>query len=133
MLGQFEFYWFFHGLMISDKNINKNNITWFTRNCSSICRSSVFTKKTCVLTNICCVLFVFYFPRSCLVLVAYSETNISCHFCLILKLFTFGNVIYKSASHCWILITSGEYFLISNKKAWNICLLFSDATKFIPF
>ena len=137
MLGQFEFYWFFHGLMISEKNINKNNIKWFTKNCSSICRTSVFTKKTCVLTDICWGFFflflVFYFPRSCLVLVAYSKTNISCHFCLISKLFTFGNVIYNSTSRCWILITSGEYFRISNKKAWNICLLFSDATKFIPF
>ena len=25
MLGKFEFYWFFHGLVISEENINKNN------------------------------------------------------------------------------------------------------------
>ena len=31
MLGKFEFYWFYHGLMISEKNIKKNNIKWFTR------------------------------------------------------------------------------------------------------
>ena len=36
------------------------NIKWFTGNCSYTCCSSVFTKKkTCVLTEICCVLLAF--------------------------------------------------------------------------
>ena len=48
--------------MISEKIINKNNTKWFTRSCSYICRSSVFMKKTCVLTEICCVLLVYTFP-----------------------------------------------------------------------
>ena len=26
MVGKFKLYWFFHGLMISARNINKNNI-----------------------------------------------------------------------------------------------------------
>ena len=57
MLGKFEFYWFFYGLMISEKYINKNNIKWLTRSCSKISCSSVFTKKTCVfaLLNINCL------------------------------------------------------------------------------
>ena len=62
MLRKFKFYLFLHGLMIWEKNINKNNIKWFTRSCSWIFPSSVFTKKTCVLTGTCCVLFVFIFP-----------------------------------------------------------------------
>ena len=63
MLGKFEFYrFFFHGLMISEKNINKNNIKWLTRSCSLMGRTSIFTKKTCVLTEICCVLLVIILP-----------------------------------------------------------------------
>ena len=30
MLEKSKFYWFSHGLMISQKNINKSNIKWFT-------------------------------------------------------------------------------------------------------
>ena len=56
-----QFYWFFHGLMISEKNINKNNIKWFTRTCSQVCCSSALTKKN-VLTEICFVLLAFIFP-----------------------------------------------------------------------
>ena len=96
MLGKCEFKWFFHRLMISEKNINKNNVKWLTTSCILICCSSIFTKKACVLTEICCVLLVFIFPD----LVwsrwhNYSQmfTNIPCHFCLILKLFTLGNNI----------------------------------------
>ena len=95
MLGKFEFYWFFHGLMISEKNINKNNIKWFTRSCSLICRSSVFTKKTCVFIEICCVLLVFIFAdlvwRWCHII----KQIFHAFFCLISKLFTLGNIIFN--------------------------------------
>ena len=53
--------------------------------------------------------------RSCLVFVAYNKTNTSCLLCLILKLFTLGNVIFNSASRRWLLITSSEWYLILNK------------------
>ena len=110
MLGKFEFYWFFHGLMISEKNINKNNIKWFIRSCSLICRSSVCTKKTCVLAETCCVLLVFIFPD--LVWCWYNKTNIPRFFCLISKLFALGNINYLS----WIISNTKqkgmEYLLI---------------------
>ena len=119
MLGKIEFYWFFHGLIISEKNINKNNIKWFIRSCSLICRSSV---DLCFDWNFLCFVSL-YFPTSCLVLVPYNDTNIPCFLCLISKLFALGNIILNSAPRRWISITSGEWFLILNKKAWNICLL----------
>ena len=109
--------------MISEKHINKNDMKWFTRSCSLICRSSAFTKKTlCFDRNLLCFVSL-YLPRNCLVLVTYNKTNIPCLFCLISKLFSLGNIIFNSASRRWILITSGESFLILNKKAWNICLI----------
>ena len=98
------------------KNINKSNIKWFARSCSTICCSFVLWPNLLYLASL-------YLPRSCLVLVTYNKTNIPCLFCLISKLFTLGNIIFNSALRSWILITSGEWFLILNKKAWNICLL----------
>ena len=56
--------------MTSEKNINNDNIKSFTGSCSSICCSSVFTNKTCVLTEIYCVSL--YLPRACLVFMAYK-------------------------------------------------------------
>ena len=96
MLGKFEFYWFFHGLIISEKNINENDVKWFTRSCNLICHSSVFTRKTCFDRNLLwfCSL---YLPRSCLVLVVYNKTNIPCLCCLISKLFTLSNIICNSS------------------------------------
>ena len=44
-------------------------------------------------------------------------------FCLISKLFTLSKVIFNSVLRRWILLTSGELFLILNKKAWNTCLV----------
>ena len=99
---------FFHGLMISEKNINKNNAKWFTRSCSLICRSSVFTKRTCVLTKTCCVLLVFIFPGLCLCWCHIIKQIFHAFFRLISKLFTLGNIIFDSASRRCILITSGE-------------------------
>ena len=43
-------------------------------------------------------------------------------FCLILELFIFSKVIFNFASRLGIFLTSGEQFLILNKKAWNIFL-----------
>ena len=59
-LEKFQFCWFFHGLMISEKNINKSNGKWFTSSCSWICCSSVFIKKTCVVTELCCDLLALH-------------------------------------------------------------------------
>ena len=99
----------FHGLiMISEKNINKNDIQWFTRSYSLICRSSVFTKKTCVLTEICCVLLVFIFPDLVWCWWHIIKQIFHAFFCLISKLFTLGKIISNSALRRWILITSGE-------------------------
>ena len=85
---------FFHGLVISEININKNKIKWFTWSCSVICRSLVFTKNTCVLTEICC--FVSIYPsRSCLVFVPYNKTNIQ-------RLFWFNiEIIHSRVSNFW--------------------------------
>ena len=95
MLGKFEFYWFFHGLMISEKNIDEKNIKWFTRSCNLMCRSLVFAKKDlCFERHLMCFVSL-YLPRSCLVLVACNKTNIPFHSCLISKLFTLGNIIFN--------------------------------------
>ena len=88
------------------KNINKNNIEWFTRTWSWVCCSSVFTKKA-FWPNLLCFVSL-YLLRSCLVLVAHSKTNIPRLFSLIWELFTIVNIIFKSASRRWMLITSGE-------------------------
>ena len=98
MLGKFEFYWFFHGLMISEKNINKNNIKRLTRSCSEICRSSVFTKKTCALTEICCALLVFIF-QILLGVGGIIKQIFHAFFCLILKLYSLSNIIFNSTLH----------------------------------
>ena len=90
MLWTFEFCWFFSWANDFRKNITKNNIKWFTRSCSLICRSSVFTKKTYVLTEISCFVSI-YLPTSCLALVACNKTNIPFLFCFISKLFTLSN------------------------------------------
>ena len=127
MLGKFEFYRFFHGLMISEKNINKSNIKWFTRSCSWICCSSVLTKKNlCSDRHLPCFLSL-YLPRSCLVLVAYNKINIPCLFLFNVEIIHLQYVIFNSASRLWILITSGEKFPLLNKKACNICLLLHKA------
>ena len=123
MLGQFEFYWFFHGLMISEKNINKHNTKCFTRSCSWTCCSSVFTKKTCVLSQICCALLAFIFPDLIWCWWHIIKQVFHAYFCLMSKLFTLGNIIFNSTSRRWILVTLSEKFLILNRKACNICSL----------
>ena len=40
------------------------------------------------------------------------------------EMLTLGIIILNSASRRWILITSGERFLILSNKAWNIGLLY---------
>ena len=90
MLWTFEFCWFFSWANDFRKNITKYNIKWFTRSCSLICRSSVFTKKTYVLTEICCFVSI-YLLTSCLALVACNKTNIPFLFCFISKLFSLSN------------------------------------------
>ena len=95
---------FFHGLMISEKNINKSNIKWFTRSCSWICSSSRFTKTYCVVIEICCVLLAFTFPDL-----------VWCWWCVKKQIFHalfLFNINYLR----WII-------LILNKKAWNISLI----------
>ena len=81
---------FFHGLVISEININKNNIKWFTWSCSLICRSLVFTKN---LTEICCVLLVFIHPDIVWCLCHITKQIFNTFFGLISKLFTLGWVI----------------------------------------
>ena len=77
---KFKSYWFFHRLMMSEKNINKSNIKWFTRSCNWICCRSVFTKKNfCCDQNLLCFVSI-YLPRCCLVLAAYNKRNIPCPF-----------------------------------------------------
>ena len=122
MLGKFEFYWFFHGLRISETNnfrndINKNNIKWFTT--SSYVLVQFLQKTLCFDRNLLCFVSL-YLPRSCLLLVAYNKTNILCLFCLISKLFTLSNIIFNSASLNylgWIISDSKqkgmEYLLIN--------------------
>ena len=107
---KFEFYWFFHGLRISETNnfrndINKNNIKWFTT--SSYVLVQFLQKTLCFDRNLLCFVSL-YLPRSCLLLVAYNKTNIPYLFCLISKLFTLRNIIFNSSLRRWILITSGE-------------------------
>ena len=99
---------FFHGLRIPEKNIYKNNIKWFTRICSLIWCSSVFTKKTCVLTRMCSVLLVFIFPHLVWCWCHIIKQIFHVFFCLISKLSTLGNILFNSASRRWILITLGE-------------------------
>ena len=50
-------------------------------------------------------------------------------FLFAIELFNLGNIIFNSASRRWALITSVEWFLTLNKKAWDICLLFSTLNK----
>ena len=88
---------------------------------------SFYEKNLCFDRNLLCFVSL-YLPKSCLVLMAYNKTSIPCLFCLISKLFTLGNIMFKSVSRRWILITSGEKFLILNKKTWNICLLLLKVT-----
>ena len=93
MSGKFKFYWFFHGLMISEKistKIIKNNLLGVAVKYVII---QFLQKKLCFAQNLLCFVGL-YFPRSCLVLVAYNKTNIPCLFCLMSKLCTLGNVIY---------------------------------------
>ena len=68
---------------------------------------SFYKKTPCFDGNLMCFLSL-YVSRSCLVLAVYNITNIPCLFCLISKLFTLGNIIFNSALHRWILITSGD-------------------------
>ena len=51
MLEKSKFYWFFHGLMNSQKNINKNNIKWFTAIVVKYVVVQFSQKKNCVLTK----------------------------------------------------------------------------------
>ena len=88
MLGSSNSIDFFHELMISEKNINKNNIKWFTRSCSLICRSSVFRKKTCDLTKICCVFLVFVLADLVWCWCHIMKQIFHALFCLISKIFT---------------------------------------------
>ena len=59
--------------------------------------SSVFTKKTYVVAEICCVLLAFIFPD-----LAWCWWHITKQifrlFCLISKLFALSNVVFNSAS-----------------------------------
>lgn len=48
--------------------------------------------------------------------VSSQKTNISCHFCIISKLFSLGEIIFYSAVLNWILLTSSENLFIFNKK-----------------
>ena len=130
MLGKFEFSLFFHGLMISDKNINKSNIKLFkfTGSCNYICCSSVFTKIILCLSEICCVLSVFIFPDLSWCWWRIIKQIFYAFFSLISKLFTLGKIIFNCASRRWILIT-GEYMLIINLLFNDvICIYFS-----VPF
>ena len=97
--------WPNHGLMISEKSINKNNIKWFTRSCSWI-SCLVFTKKTCVVTKIYCVLLAFILPDLVWCWWHIIKQIFHSFFCLISKLLTFGNIIFNSASLCWLITTS---------------------------
>ena len=99
---------FFSWAKDSRKNIYKNNIKWFTRICSLIWCSSVFTKKTCVLTRMCSVLLVFIFPHLVWCWCHIIKQIFHVFFCLISKLSTLGNILFNSASRRWILITLGE-------------------------
>ena len=92
------------------KNINKSNITWFTRSCSWICCSSGFTEKYCVVTKIWCVLLAFIFPDRVWCWWHIIKQIFHAFFCLISKLFTLGNIIFNSALRRWILITSVNNF-----------------------
>ena len=51
MLEKSKFYWFFHGLMNSQKNINKNKIKWFTTIVVKYVVVQFSQKKHCVLTK----------------------------------------------------------------------------------
>ena len=74
----------------------------------------LWKKKLCCGRNLLCFVSL-YVSWSCLVLVAYNKTNISClFFCIISKLFSLDNVAFNSASRCWILISSG--WIISDIK-----------------
>ena len=58
----------------------------------------VQNEKTCVLTQICCVLLAFIIPD--LAWCWWHITKKLFLFYLILKLFTLGNIIFNSASRC---------------------------------
>ena len=60
-----------------------------------------FTENLCFDQNLLCFVSL-YLPRSCFVLVADNNANISCLICLISKLFILGNIIFNSASCHWI-------------------------------
>ena len=76
MLRKFQFYWFFHGL-ISEKlstKIIENDLLGVVVKYVVV---QLLRKKTCVLTEISCVLYISIYR---LVLVAYNKTNIPCLF-----------------------------------------------------
>ena len=80
------------------KNTNKNNIKWFTRSYSkSLSCSSDFTKKTCVLTDICCVLLVFIFPNLVWCWCNIIKQIFHAFFYLISKLYTIDNIQLRFA------------------------------------
>ena len=77
------------------KNINKSNIKWFTSSRSWICCSSVFTKKTCVVTEICCVLSALTFPDLVWCWWHMIKQIFHAFYSLILKLFALSNIIFN--------------------------------------
>ena len=69
------------------------------------------------------VFFSLYPPRSCLVLVPYNKTNTPCLFCLILKLFTLGNIIFKKAWNNSLTMINNSLTMISIRVRWHhVCL-----------
>ena len=111
MLGKFQLHWFFHGLMISEKNKNNDLLAVVVK----YVVVQVLRKDSFFDRNLLCFVS-FYLPRSCLVLVAYNKRNILCLFCLISKLFTLGNITFNSAYLGWIIFdikqNGMEYLLI---------------------
>ena len=83
--------------MISERNINKNNIKLGVVVKYVVVQFLQKKNNFCFDRNLLCFVSL-YHPRSCLVLVAYDKINIPCIFLLISKLFTHVSIIFNSAS-----------------------------------
>ena len=89
--------------------VNEYFFHWLiNRSCNQICCSLVFTKKTCVVTKMCCILLTLVFPDLLWCWWHIIKKIFHAIFCLISKLFTLGNSIFNSTSRRWILIALGE-------------------------
>ena len=71
----------------------KNNIKRFTKVVVKYVVVQFLRKKTCVLTEICCLLLAFIFPDLVWCWWHIIKQIFHAFFCLISKLFTFGNII----------------------------------------